>query len=120
MSTTEAICFAQFVTVSDHVMRMRSTLLPSSKLWTSLFFGLCCLTWMAKEATAQLWDVPPLPPVKYVRAQDGITATIGNESVHISVCRPSVIHFVSTPESVSTVWVSQWNSEIKGQIVLPE
>jgi alpha-D-xyloside xylohydrolase len=101
MSTTQkAICFAQFVTVSDNVMRMRSTLLLSS--WASLFFGLSCLTWMAKPATAQLWDVPPLPPVKYAQAQDGITATIGNESVHISVCRPSVIHFVSTPESPNT------------------
>jgi hypothetical protein len=38
--------------------RIRSTLVPSSRLWTSLFFGLCCLTWMAKQATAQLWDGP--------------------------------------------------------------
>jgi len=84
-------------------MRMRSALLPSSRLWTSLFLGLCCLPWVSEHATAQLWDVPPLPPVKYAQAQDGIAATIGNESVHISVCRPSVIHFVSTPESPKTI-----------------
>jgi len=92
-------------------MRMRSTLLLSS--WTSLFFGLCCLTWMAKQATAQLWDAPPLPPVKYAQAQDGISATIGNESVHISVCRPSVIHFVSTPEPPTTRQIKPWMLDSK-------
>ena len=92
---------------------MRSTLLPSSRLWTSLFFGLCCLTWMAKQATSQLWDVPPLPLVKYAQAQDGIRATIGNESVHISVCRPSVIHFVSTPEPPTTRQIKPWMLDSK-------
>ena len=87
---------------------MRSTLLPSSRLWTSLFLGLCWLPWVSEHATAQLWDVPPLPPVKYVQAQDGMTATIGNESVHISVCRPSVIHFVSTPEPPTTRQIQPW------------
>jgi hypothetical protein len=51
--------------------------------------------------------VPPLPPVKYAQAQDGITATIGNESVHISVCRPAVIHFVSTSQPPNTIRQSQ-------------
>lgn len=51
------------------------------------------------QALAQLWEVPPLPPVKYAQAADGLTATIGDEDVHISVCRPGVIHFVATPES---------------------
>src|SRR5579864_874315 len=92
-------------------MRMRSTLFLSS--WTSLFFGLCCLTWMTKQATAQLWDVPPLPPVQYAQAQDGISATIGNESVHISVCRPSVIHFVSTPEPPTTRQIKPWMLDSK-------
>jgi len=78
--------------------RMRSTLLPSSRLWTSLFLGLCWLPWVSEHATAQLWDV-----FKYAQAQDGMTATIGNESVHISVCRSSVIHFVATPEPPNTI-----------------
>ena len=52
-----------------------------------------------KTAEAQLWDVPPLPPVKVAPAPDGLTAAIGNETVHISVCGASVIHFVATPES---------------------
>jgi alpha-D-xyloside xylohydrolase len=68
---------------------------------------------MAKQATAQLWDVPPLPQVKYAQAQDGIRATIGNESVHISVCRPSVIHFVSTPEPPATRQIKPWMLDSK-------
>jgi len=47
---------------------------------------------------AQLWDIPPLPPVKVAPASDGLTATIGSEKVHISVCGGSVIHFVASPE----------------------
>jgi uncharacterized protein DUF5110 len=49
---------------------MRLNSLPSPKFWTSLFLGLRWFTWPATQATAQLWDVPPLPPVKYVQAQD--------------------------------------------------
>ncbi len=36
-----------------------------------------------------------------------MTATIGNESVHISVCRSSVIHFVASPEPPDTIRPSQ-------------
>ncbi len=84
---------------------MRLNLLPSRSVWTSLFLGLCGLT--ATQATAQLWDVPSLPPVKYAQARDGMTAAIGNESVHISVCRSSVIHFVAAPEPPDTIRRSQ-------------
>jgi len=62
-----------------------------------------CLLWTGPRSVAQLWEVPPLPPVKYAQAADGITATIGNESLHISVCRPGVIHFVATPEPLDDV-----------------
>ena len=65
--------------------------------------AMCCFLWSTTEARAQLWDVPPLPPVKYAPAPDGMTATIGNESLHVSVCRSSVIHFVATPESPVTL-----------------
>ena len=76
---------------------MRSTLL---RLWVSsaiLASALCVFD--TKTAEAQLWDVPPLPPVKVAPVPDGLTAAIGNETVHISVCSPSIIHFVATPES---------------------
>jgi alpha-D-xyloside xylohydrolase len=42
-----------------------------------------------------------------------MTATIGNESVHISVCRPSVIHFVSTPEPPTTRQIEPWMLDSK-------
>lgn len=101
----------EFVTVSAAVVRtfdrMRLNLLPSSGFWTSLFLGLCGLTGTATQATAQLWDVPPLPPVKYAQARDGMTARIGNERVHISVCRSFVIHFVAALEPHDTIRQSQ-------------
>jgi len=65
--------------------------------------AICWFFWGTTEARAQLWEVPPLPPVKYAPAPDGMTATIGNESLHVSVCRSSVIHFVATPESPDTL-----------------
>jgi alpha-D-xyloside xylohydrolase len=73
-----------------------------SKVRTSLFFGMCCFLGSATEAQAQLWETPPLPVVKYFPAPDGMTATVGNERLHISVCRSSVIHFVATPEAATT------------------
>ncbi len=75
---------------------MRSSLL---RLW--MFCAILASAWClfeTKTAEAQLWDVPPLPPVKVAPAPDGLTAAIGNETVHISVCGASVIHFVATPE----------------------
>lgn len=57
----------------------------------------------ATRPSQQLWKVPPLSPVKYALAPSGITATSGNESVQISVCRPGVIHFVATPDPPQNV-----------------
>ena len=76
---------------------MRSRLL---RLWMfcAILASVLCV-FGTKTAEAQLWDVPPLPPVKVAPAPDGLTATIGHETVHISVCGASVIHFVATPES---------------------
>jgi hypothetical protein len=36
-----------------------------------------------------------------------VTAKIGNESVHISVCRSFVIHFVAAPDPPDTIRQSQ-------------
>ncbi len=77
--------------------KMRSRLLLLWMFCAILASALCVFD--TKTAEAQLWDVPPLPPVKVAPAPDGLTAAIGNETVHISVCGASVIHFVATPES---------------------
>jgi alpha-glucosidase (family GH31 glycosyl hydrolase) len=80
----------------------RATSTRRRNMWVHIL-AMCCFLWGTAEARAQLWDVPPLPPVKYAPAPDGMTATIGNESLHVSVCRSSVIHFVATLESPDTL-----------------
>ena len=78
-----------------------------------LILGVGAFLWNATDASAQLWEIPP-PPVKYAQAPDGMTATVGNESLHISVCRAGVIHFVATPEPPDSVKPSQpWMLEPK-------
>ena len=79
-----------------------------------LILGVGSFLWSTTDASAQLWEIPPLPPVKYAQAPDGMTATVGNESLHISVCRAGVIHFVATPEPPDSVKPSQpWMLEPK-------
>jgi alpha-D-xyloside xylohydrolase len=68
-----------------------------------LILSLFSLVQIPQVLKAQLWEVPPLPPVTYAEAADGLTAAVGNESLHISVCSSSVIHFVATPEPSSAV-----------------
>ena len=73
----------------------------------------CCFLWSTTEARAQLWDVPPLPPVTYAWAPDGMTAKVGDEILHISVCRASVIHFVATLEPSDAVPAKPWMLDSK-------
>jgi len=91
------------MTSCEHAWLARSR----HRIWTSLFLGMCCFLWSTMEARAQLWEVPSLPAVKHAPAPDGMTATVGSESLHISVCRSSVIHFVATPEPPDTVKPNQ-------------
>ena len=79
------------------------TITPVRFRWstTLLILSLSCLI-DPRALRAQLWEVPPLPPVSDAQAADGLTATVGKESLHISVCRPSVIHFVAAPEPPSS------------------
>jgi hypothetical protein len=52
----------------------------------AVFFpALCSFLVSAIPTKAQLWDVPPLPAVQYAAAPDGMTATIGKESVHMNL-----------------------------------
>jgi alpha-D-xyloside xylohydrolase len=76
---------------------MIATSLCQRALRTVLLLALCCSFWSTEDAQAQLWEVPPLPPVTVAQAPDGMTANVGKEILHITVCRPSVIHFLATP-----------------------
>jgi len=83
-----------------------SVLFLSSFLWTT-------------PAKAQLWEVPPLPPVTYTQSADGINATIGSENLHISVCRPDVIHIVATLEpSISSRGNPPWMLDVAIPLLL--
>ena len=54
--------------------------------------------------TAQLLGaIPPLPPVVVTRADDGLTAKIGDETLRVSVCSASVVHIVATPKSPESI-----------------
>ena len=81
---------------------------------TLLVLVVCPLLSIPPQASAQLWEVPPLPEVKYSQASDGIAATVGSESLHISACRDGVIHFVATPQPPSSVKPDQpWMLDAK-------
>jgi alpha-D-xyloside xylohydrolase len=73
----------------------------------SLLFVMCCLLGGPTDARAQLWETPPLPPVKYAAAADGMTVSVGAEQVHVSVCRSAVIHFVANPEPSNAIRQNQ-------------
>ena len=91
---------SQFQFVLKGTMKM----LPFRK-WSVTAVFISALSYFlagAAPTKAQLWDVPPLPAVQYALATDGMTATIGTETVHISVCSSSVIHFVAGPEAHGT------------------
>jgi Domain of unknown function (DUF4968) len=78
-----------------------SVLAGSSFLWST-------------PARAQLREVPPLTPVTYAQSADGIDATIGSENLHISVCRPDVIHIVAALEpSTGDRGNSPWMLDVK-------
>src|SRR5882724_1785577 len=64
---------------------------------------LCLFVCPSKLAAQLLGAVPPLPPITVTQAGDGLTANIGDESLHVSVCRDSVIHVVASPKSLDSI-----------------
>src|SRR5690349_7522016 len=63
---------------------------------STIIFALLFILHAAQALRAQLGDVPPHPPVIASPTNDGMTASVGDESLHLSVCRASVIHVVAT------------------------
>jgi alpha-D-xyloside xylohydrolase len=78
-----------------------------------IFLALSCYLGSAERLAGQLWEVPPLPPVTASQAPDGVTASVGNEVLHITVCRPSVIHFLATPSSENSSAKHPWVLDAK-------
>ncbi len=54
-------------------------------------------------AAQLLGALPPLPPIAVTQAQDGLTATIGDENLRVSVCGDSVIHVVASPKPLDSL-----------------
>jgi alpha-D-xyloside xylohydrolase len=80
----------------------------STQRWNFRLFMLAMCSFVGSvPASAQLWEVPPLPLVKYKQSADGISASVGSENLQISVCRPGVLHFVATPEPPNSVKPNQ-------------
>ncbi len=44
---------------------------------------------------------PPQPPTTVTKTADGLTANIGNETLHVAVCGESVIHVTASPKPLS-------------------
>jgi alpha-D-xyloside xylohydrolase len=73
----------------------------------SVLLAICYFLVGPTDARAQLWETPPLPPVKYAAAPDGMTVSVGAEQVHISVCRATVVHFVAKPDPSNAIQPNQ-------------
>jgi len=81
-----------------------TTVLPArfSKRLTILLL-LFLLSLNPHRAPAQIpgADIPPQPPTTVTKTDDGMTATIGNETLHVAVCGESIIHVIASPKPLS-------------------
>ncbi|MGA8313966.1 MAG: hypothetical protein WB755_28335, partial [Terriglobales bacterium] len=59
-------------------------------------------------AAQLLGAIPALPPVVVTQTSDGLTATIGDETLRISVCNASVVHVIATPKAPASIKDDPW------------
>src|SRR5580704_9739554 len=52
-------------------------------------------------------EIPPQPSTTVTKTADGLTATIGDETLHVAVCAESVIHVIASPKPLSAVGQAQ-------------
>jgi alpha-D-xyloside xylohydrolase len=63
---------------------------------------LSCLCAASPRVAAQLLgDIPPLPNIAVTQTTQGLAATVGGESLHVTVCGDFVIHVVASPVDAS-------------------
>jgi alpha-D-xyloside xylohydrolase len=72
-------------------------------VWTASTALLSLIARPSQLAAQLLGALPPLPPITVAQAGDGMTAKIGDESLHVSVCSHSVIHVVASPKAPDSV-----------------
>jgi len=84
------------------MMTIRSS--RQHRLLATASMALFCLIACPSQLTAQLLGaLPPLPPITVAQAGDGLTAKIGDENLHVSVCTDSVIHVVASPKPLDSI-----------------
>ena len=68
-----------------------------------------------KPLSAQLLGaIPSLPSVDVTRTEDGLTAKIGDETLRLTACQPSVIHVVASPKPIDAIKQDQpWMLDAK-------
>src|SRR5258708_14525106 len=81
-----------------------TTFLPArAREWAPGLLLLLLLSLQVPGLAAQIPGaaIPPQPPTTVTKTADGLTATIGNETLHIAVCGESVIHVTASPKPLS-------------------
>lgn len=71
--------------------------------WAGCLMLLCMIAHPSQLTAQLLGKLPPLPPITVAQAKDGLTAKIGDESLHVSVCKDSVIHVVASPKQLDSI-----------------
>jgi hypothetical protein len=82
------------------------------KMWNATFLPARAREWAtillllfsnAPYSAAQIPGaaIPPQPPTTVTKTADGLTANIGNETLHVAVCGESVIHVTASPKPLS-------------------
>src|ERR1700690_2171549 len=89
-------------------MKARTTPPPPScaadRQKRNIFLLLLCLIAYPRHSPAQNQSkYPPLPPITVTKADDGLMAKMGDESLHVSVCADSVIHVVASPKPLDSL-----------------
>src|SRR5271156_5584682 len=80
------------------------TVLPArAGEWAMILILLFLWSVNSPRSAAQIPGVttPPQPPTTVTQTDDGMTATIGSETLHVAVCGESVIHVTASPKPLS-------------------
>jgi alpha-D-xyloside xylohydrolase len=84
-------------------MSTTTVLLAGASEWATTLILLFLLSVNSPRSAAQIpgADIPSPPPTTVTPTDDGMTATIGNETVHVAVCGESIIHVIASPKPLS-------------------
>src|SRR5271163_1500257 len=80
------------------------TVLPArAGVWAMILILLFLWSVNSPRSAAQIPGaaIPTQPPITVTQTDDGMTATIGSETLHVAVCGESVIHVTASPKPLS-------------------